>query len=361
MRCLNCRRTIPSTIRFCAYCGTSTVPTPPPPPPPTVPPPPAGMPEKIVAWVAAHRVHTGVAAFAAIGLLAVVLLIGGNGDGNGPPPPRFSPAPTEAPAPPPPVAPTQTPTPTATPVPANTTVPTPPPTPTHTPTIEPTETPVPTATTTPTLTPAPTETPTPQPTPTLTPTPTPTLIPTPSPTPKPTATPTLTPTPAPTATPTHTPTPTRPALPPKQECTFKHGETTHKYEIRDSECWILELEDAPSARGRHYVNVIIVDVEDGEGRWDFYDRVRGQRRVKAPGFADYKLLPGRGEGHYIHGEYIWQPRARDCRYHVVEHAHPSWNAPDDYGFVVSMGVCEADRPVYDRQRELILRSFDERE
>ena len=66
-------------------------------------------------------------------------------------------------------------------------------------------------------------------------------------------------------------------------------------------------------------------------------------------------------GHYIHGEYIWQPRAGDCRYHVVEHAHPSWNAPDDYGFVISMGICETERPVYDIQREAILSSFKELE
>lgn len=263
---------------------------------------------------------------------------------------------------PPSLAAASTPTPLPTPVPPT---PEPAPTPTATPTPTLTPTPDPTATPTPTPTPEPTETPTPQPTstpvptvtatPTFTPTPTP--VPTATPTPAPTRPPTATPTPTLTPTPTSTPTPTPLPLPPVQEVTFKHGDATHKYAIRQGGSWAPA--DAPSAGGRPYINVEIVDVEAEEERWDFYERYRRQRLARAWTYAHYESLPGGGRGHYIHGEYIWQPRAGDCRYHVVEHAYPSWNAPDDYGFVISMGICEAERPVYDIQREAILSSFKE--
>lgn len=78
-------------------------------------------------------------------------------------------------------------------------------------------------------------------------------------------------------------------------------------------------------------------------------------------YAYFEPLSARGAGHYIYWEYIWQPKAGDCRYHVVEHSHPSWNAPKDYGFVISLGMCEADLPVYGLQREAILDSFEENE
>ena len=146
-------------------------------------------------------------------------------------------------------------------------------------------------------------------------------------------------------------------MPPVQEVTFKHGNATHKYAMRQGGSWALA--DAPSAGRRPYINVEVVDVEVEEERWDFYERYRRQRLARAWTYAHYESLPGGGRGHYIHGEYIWQPRAGDCRYHVVEHAHPSWNAPDDYGFVISMGICETERPVYDIQREAILSSFKE--
>ena len=130
--------------------------------------------------------------------------------------------------------------------------------------------------------------------------------------------------------------------------------------MRVSECWMLELENAPSARDQRYVNTTIVDIEDGERRWDFYERVRDIRRGKAPSWEYYKWLGGDEKDLYLHGEYILQPRAEDCRYHVVEHVHPSWDAPVEYGFVVSMGICEDDRPEYNRLRESVLLSFEER-
>ena len=119
------------------------------------------------------------------------------------------------------------------------------------------------------------------------------------------------------------------------------------------------MTDAASAGGRPYINITIVDIADEEGRWEFYERHRRDRLAKASTYADYKSLQGGGAGHYIYGEYFWQPKAEDCKYHVLEHGHPSWNAPDDYGFVISMGICEADLPVYDQQREVILDSFNE--
>lgn len=118
---------------------------------------------------------------------------------------------------------------------------------------------------------------------------------------------------------------------------------------------------APSAGGRPYISITTQYVEDGDERFDFYERYRERRLARAHTYAYYEPLSGRGEGLYIHREYIWQPQSGDCRFHVVEHAHPSWNAPDEYGFVISMGVCEADRPMYDIQREAILSSFNELE
>ena len=130
MRCRNCQRTIPASVRFCAYCGTATT----------------GGTGGFGAWVATHRIQTitGVAAFAAVGLLAVILLVGGNGN---------------APLPPP----------TETPVPAAMPIPTIAPTPEPTPTLEPPPEPTPTLEPPPELTP--TLEPPPEPTPTLEPPP----------------------------------------------------------------------------------------------------------------------------------------------------------------------------------------------
>lgn len=111
--------------------------------------------------------------------------------------------------------------------------------------------------------------------------------------------------------------------------------------------------------GRPHLNVMIADVEERDGRWDFYERHKRQRLSRAPTYADYESLNSGGAGQYIYMEYYLQPRARDCRYHVVEHAYPSWNAPGEYGFIISAGICEADLPAYQRQREAILDSFNE--
>ena len=241
--------------------------------------------------------------------------------------------------------PTPTPEPTATAVPA--------------PTPEPTATAVPAPTPEPTATPTPVPTPTPEPTATPTPTATATPVPTPTPTPTPTPippTPTPTPTPIP---PTPTPTPTPPTPLPKQEFSFTRGDVTHRYAIRHGGSWTLA--DAPSARGSPYLNITIVEVEAEDRRFDFFERYRSQRLAMASTYADFELVGSGGRGNYEYREYIWQPQAGDCRYHVVEHAHPSWYAPNDYGFVISTGICEADLSVYGKQREEILDSFEEYE
>ena len=143
-----------------------------------------------------------------------------------------------------------------------------------------------------------------------------------------------------------------------EEVTFKYGGDTHKYEMRRGGSWNW-MADATSARGRPYLNVTILDVAEGEGRWDFYERHRRQRLALAPTYAHYESVSAVSSGHYIYGEYILQPQAGDCRYNVVEHGHPSWNAPDDYAFIISAGICEEDLPVYGQQREAILGSFNE--
>ncbi|MYE39674.1 MAG: trypsin-like serine protease [Chloroflexi bacterium] len=104
MRCRNCQRTIPATVKFCAYCGTGTAaPAPPPPPaaplpPPSTVPPQPGIPERITAWVGAHRVQTMGVIAVAVGLLAAALLISRTG-GDEPAPLSAPPVqPTSAPA-----------------------------------------------------------------------------------------------------------------------------------------------------------------------------------------------------------------------------------------------------------------------
>ncbi len=349
-QCSGCRRTIPPAVNFCVYCGSAA--------------PAHGPIGQVLSYALAHKVQS-VAALAAMGLAAVLLFVILPQDGleeplpipvPTPAPPALAPttqpSPTLAPTPNPP---TPTPAPTPSPLPTHTPIPTSPPPPTLT------HTPAPTST--PTHTPVPTETPAPQPT--FTPTPLPTATPTPPSTPTPTLAPTSTPRPvataAPTSTPTITPLPTSgpPPLPPVQEITFKHGDDTHKYEIRRGGSWAW-MTSAPSAGGRPYINVTIVAVEDGEGRWDFAARHRDQRRDLAPTYADYGWRGGGNCGpdcEYV--EFLWQPKTGDCRYDVVEHALPSWNAPGEYGFIISAGICEADLPTYGQQRIVILDSFNE--
>ncbi len=245
-------------------------------------------------------------------------------------------------------APTPTPTPTATPA----------PTPTATPTPAPTATPIPTPTPTPTPTPIPTPTPTPTPLPTPLPTPTPTPIPTPTPTPYPTPTPRPTPTPTPRPTSTPQPTPTPVTI--WRDC----GNSSHKYRIQCNQHWIQT--DGTSAGGRPFLQITVKDFYSGESLGDFFNRHRQSLVRKA---RDYQLLEmGELYGetingrNYVHMEYIWQPRANDCLYHVVEHIFRSRYYPARaYGFAITAGVCENDLLTYDAQREDILKGFKEYE
>ncbi len=156
-------------------------------------------------------------------------------------------------------------------------------------------------------------------------------------------------------TPTSTPTP---GPLPQQEFTFTHGGHTHKYSIRHGGSWAWGA-DAPSAKGRPYLNIVILNVEDGDGRFGFAYRERVSKRDNARTHAYFKPLDSGGGGEYIYWEYVWQPQGEDCRYHVVDHAYHSWNAPGDYGFFISTGICQADLPLYGQQREEILNSFRE--
>ena len=147
MRCRNCQRTIPPTVKFCAYCGTMT------------PPPPArsSIPGGCIRTIAA------VIAVAVIAIVVAALLLGddGNGeDGSSTPtsPAAATPQPTAAP----PVA-TDAPEATSQARPAAATAPMP----TATPRPAPTLAPPPTVTPTATPRPMPTPTPTPAPVPLL--------------------------------------------------------------------------------------------------------------------------------------------------------------------------------------------------
>ncbi len=156
MRCPNCHLTIPTTVKFCAYCGAGTNVT-----------PASGQPPGSSNFFKRYKV---LGFFLGIGVvvLAWLLFVGMRGPDE--PEPLPEPLPTlEA---------TETPE----PMPIPTLAPTATPLPTFTPT------PMPTPTPTATLTPIPTPTPTPLPS--STPTPTPTPIPTPTPTVAPTAAPT---------------------------------------------------------------------------------------------------------------------------------------------------------------------------
>ena len=104
MRCLNCQRVIPASVKFCAYCGTeasapASAPSAPAPPPPTAPPPnapppaqPNGIVGRIRSYIAAHKVIAmGATSLAAVIFVFVVALLSSLPD---PPPPPEAPTPT---------------------------------------------------------------------------------------------------------------------------------------------------------------------------------------------------------------------------------------------------------------------------
>lgn len=240
---------------------------------------------------------------------------------------------------------------------------TPTPTPTLAPTPSPTATPIPTPTPTPTVTPTPTQTPTPLPTATPTPLP-PTPTATYMPTPRPTVTPRPTPTPRPTATPrptpTYTPTPIRPPTPTPTPWCDGYENSTNKYAIcREGWAW----SPIESARGRPFVHVTVRDYQPGESTANFFERYRQDVIDAHRDNPTFELGLTKGEGNYVHFEYLLQTGGGSCVYHVVEHISRSRYIPvRDYGFVVSAGICEEQRTAAgDRQRERILRSFGETE
>ena len=252
-------------------------------------------------------------------------------------------------------APTPTDTPTLTPAPVPTSTPTPTLTPTPTPEPTPTPTPAPTPTPVPTATPRPTPEPTQTPTPTPTPTPVPTATPRPTATPTPAPTPTPTPTPSPTATPTPTPLP----APVWRDCATEYD----VYVIKCNQYW-TEAETSFPARSPFFSvegKGFLLD----ESLDDFLQRHHEGLLLAAEDFTLFELLPTRevstGEQDYIHAEYRWQPNEWDCITHVVERVLRSRHLPINYGFIITAGVCEGERPLYDGQRESIMSSFKERE
>ena len=236
------------------------------------------------------------------------------------------------------------------------------------PTPAPTETPTPTAT--PTPTPVPTETPTPIPTATPTPTPTPTTVPTATPTPTPTATPRPTPTRRPTATPRPTPTPLPTATPtpapsPTPAWVWQvHEDTSRKYKISYEQ--VFSFNSVTSAGGRPFIEIQTKDYQSGEAIAGFFERHRQEMIDAIPNYSLLELGQARGETiegrNYIHQEYLWQPSAGDCIYHVVDHVFRSRFYPArDYGFVFRVGFCEQDQHLYEERRRHILASFGETE
>ena len=252
------------------------------------------------------------------------------------------------------------PNPTVTPTPVP---PMPEPTQTPTATPTPTPTPVPTATPTPTLTPTPTPTlePTWTPTPEPTPTPVPTATPVPTSTPRPTATPTPAPTPTPTPTrlPTATPTPTPLPAPVWRDCATEYD----VYVIKCNQHWTEAGTVFAGTSPFFYIEAKGFKLD--ESLDDFLQRRHEGLLLAAEDFTLFELVSTRevstGEQDYIHAEYRWQPNEWDCVNHVVERVFRSRHLPVNYGFIVSAGVCESERALYDGQRESILSSFEERE
>ena len=114
------------------------------------------------------------------------------------------------------------------------------------------------------------------------------------------------------------------------------------------------------------MDITVKDFNSGESLADFFERHRQELLAQAPNYS--VLEPGSAKGetkalrNYVHMEYLWQPGAGDCLYHVVEHVFRSRYYPvRDYGFIVTAGVCENQQAVYDERRENILSSFEENE
>ena len=75
------------------------------------------------------------------------------------------------------------------------------------------------------------------------------------------------------------------------------------------------------------------------------------------GRTEGEVIKGRN---YIHMEFLLQPSAGDCIYHVVDHVFRSRFYPaKDYGFIFRVGFCEQDQSLYQEGREHILASFEE--
>ena len=145
---------------------------------------------------------------------------------------------------------------------------------------------------------------------------------------------------------------------------YTRENSRYKYTFDYERSW--ELTDGTRARGRPFVNITVKNFNSGESIAGFFERHRGEFLSKAPTYAAFEPGLTKGETanlrNYIHMEYLWQPTASDCLYHVVEHIFRSRFYPlRDYGFIVAAGVCEDQVSHYARPRLHILSSFEETE
>ena len=112
------------------------------------------------------------------------------------------------------------------------------------------------------------------------------------------------------------------------------------------------------------MNISVKDFDSGESLAAFFERHRHELLQAASGYTVFE--PGLTKGevfdlrNYVHMEYLWQPSAGDCLYHVVEQVFRSRYYPvRDYGFIITAGVCENDLASYSEPRRWILESFEE--
>ena len=114
------------------------------------------------------------------------------------------------------------------------------------------------------------------------------------------------------------------------------------------------------------MDITVKDFNSGESLAAFFERHRQELLAQAPDYVAFESGITKGKTinlrNYIHMEYLWQPDAGDCLYHVVEHIFRSRYYPlRNYGFAITAGVCENQLAGYDKVRTNILSSFKETE
>ena len=360
MKCPTCQSVVPSTVRFCAYCGAGIL---------AAPPSPAARRSGLFGFLWAHK---ALSFFFGLGsLLLILALFYAMNTGDEEPAMALAlppPTATAEPAPEPAIIPTETPVPTVgpteAPVPAVVPTDTPAPTATPIPTPEPTATPVPTVTPTPSPTPIPAATPTPTPVPTAT------LIPTntprPTATPVPTDTPQPTPTLRPTATPTPTPRPT-PTQVPWKDHTGKGDKWGYTVEIPRN--WRSarggKQAELRSSDGRATLTISVKDYPEKLPPQQFAEEHRASLIAKYAYASNFfNILDFRGvflDGNqWFRLSWRLQQKSDSCVLDITDLVSRSRNFPGwDQGYVLSFRVCDEHLPAHLKDRKRILDSFRE--